>query len=242
MRMIAILTDKNHKRIVRHVIHAISGEVDFYEPDELSDIELHRQYDCLVSAATLEDIDGAVIIHNLQGMLPSLKPSRIALIDNGDIDGIDAGFSLLPEYHLDHALERWLQSFSTSTAAEGSKCLLYISDDRLMHAIVKDLFKGEGTRLIHAYDGQSGYQLYKEQHPDLILTDLDLPLLDGFSLLERIKLIDGDQKIQILLFSSTSDEATILKAYSLKAKGYLVKPMAPGELKHKVEKYLHPHH
>lgn len=229
MRVLAILTDRDHKRCVRNTIHHFNMEVDFYEPDEIDTIETHRHYDRLITAASLEDADGdSVIQKNLQ-RLGCLKLNQVALIDNGDSDYSERDLNFLSEYHLEQELTSWLQK---------EKALLYVSDDKLMHAIVKNIFKEDSLQLIHAYDGESGYRLYTEFHPNLILTDLDLPILDGLGLLARIKIQDKDERTKIILFSSTSDEATILKAYSLKAKGYLVKPMPPLELKHKLEKYL----
>lgn len=235
MRILAILNDRNHKRIVRHVVHSLNGEVDFYGPDELADIEALIPYDHLIIASSYEEIEGDALLVNIEYALPQLKNASKAAIDNGSSEFENTGIFILAEYNLEIALAKWLNSGNNDLSA---KSILYISDDRLMHAIVKDLFKHDKTKVIHAYDGLSGYEIYRQEHPTLILSDLDIPLLDGFGLLKRIKEQDLDHKIPVLLFSSTSDEKTILEAYRLKAKGYLIKPMAPNDLKHKVEKYL----
>ncbi len=235
MRILAILTDRNHKRIVRHVAHSCQGEVDFFAPDEIIDIESHIQYDKLIIAASYEETQGEALLRQLHSTLPNFIIPPTAAIDNGDIELESDQLTILSEYHLENALNDWLVSTSGHKIP---KSVLYISDDRLMHAIIKDLFKLEDTTVIHAYDGLSGYEIYKDKKPNLILTDLDIPLLDGFGLLKRIKEQDGDLKIPVLIFSSTSDEKTIMEAYRLRAKGYLIKPMALQDLKHKVEKHL----
>lgn len=238
MKIIALLSDRNHRRSVRHVCHTLGWEADFFTPEELDDIECDIPYSRLVLAANYEDDDATFILRQLRSKFAHLENNAIAIIDNGAVEFSGAQGHLISEYHLESQLTQWLKA---NTPQQTQKCLLYISDDRLMHAIVKDLYKSEETQLLQAYDGLSGYQIYKEYHPNLILTDLDIPLLDGFELLQRIKGEDQDVNTTILLFSSTADEETIMKAYALKAKGYLVKPLAPKVLKLKVDKYLHAH-
>lgn len=249
MRLLAILSNRNHKRIVRHVAHLFGHELDLYSPDELMDIEEGMPHQGLILAQDYDDDETAISVYQaLVKKLPDLKNAQSYLIQNASDENDIAGALPISDYRLEEELTAHLSKVAPRVPGQAShkpqiisnqkQKILYISDDRLMHAIVKDLYKNDDIEVRHAYDGASGYQLYLDYQPNLILSDLDIPIMDGFDLLKKIKIDGQDEQTVMLLFSSTSDEATILKAYALKAKGYLVKPLKPQDLKAKVGKYL----
>lgn len=249
MRILAILSNRNHKRIARHVAHLYEHEIECYSPDELMDIEEGMPHQAFILAQDYDDDENGVTVHQiLLKKLPYLKNAQSFLIQNAtdeiDIEGIIPLSDYRLEEELTAHLSKALHKGATETPPRAQpqqkqkQKILYISDDRLMHAIVKDLYKNDPIEVQHAYDGAAGYELYLHHKPDLILSDLDIPIMDGFDLLKKIKIEGHDEHTIMLLFSSTSDEATILKAYALKAKGYLIKPLKPQDLKLKVGKYL----
>lgn len=234
MRILAIFTERNYKKTLRHFCHESGISYDILEPDEIEDIDTAADFDAVILCAYYPDDSVQLIAKQLFHKFPALANSKKLMIQNNESDILLEGFKSLSDYHIEQDLA---SSFSFNKPTS-QKTLLFISDDRLLHVIIKDLFKGSTIKLLEANDGLKGYNVYKEHHPDLILTDLDMPGLNGFELLQKIKLDDADKNTNIVLYSSTSDESTIMKAYELHAKGYLIKPIKPDLLKSKLVKYM----
>jgi two-component system NarL family response regulator len=79
-----------------------------------------------------------------------------------------------------------------------------------------------------AEDGQQAYQLIQDLDPDLLLLDLELPVMDGVELTQR--LVDEESAVKILVLSSYSDRASISEMLSLGVSGYLVKDEIPKKI------------
>ena len=75
--------------------------------------------------------------------------------------------------------------------------ILYIEDDEGVRTINSRFLNRMFNELYEAKDGQEGYELYKKYHPDIILTDIKMPRLDGISLAKKIREKDKTTKIII---------------------------------------------
>lgn len=62
------------------------------------------------------------------------------------------------------------------------RIVLYVSDNKFMHIIIKDTLRPYNINVIDVYDGQSALKALRDLEPDLILTDIDMPGMDGFDL------------------------------------------------------------
>lgn len=77
--------------------------------------------------------------------------------------------------------------------------------------------------------GEEAYKLYKKYHPDIILTDINMPNLDGLSLVSKIR--EEDTKTKIIIMSAHSEQDKLLKAIELNLVTYLIKPIKTDKLK-----------
>ncbi len=77
--------------------------------------------------------------------------------------------------------------------------------------------------------GKEAYKIYQDSKPDIILSDINMPNLDGLSMISRIRL--NDEKTKIIIMSAHSDTEKLLQAIKLNLVTYLVKPIKVEELK-----------
>jgi two-component system, cell cycle response regulator DivK len=119
-----------------------------------------------------------------------------------------------------------------------SKRILVVEDQEDNRTILRDLLGMAGYELIEAADGAEGVKLAQQEKPDLILMDIQLPVIDGYEATRRIK-GDADLKatpiIAVTSYALSGDEA---KARAAGCDGYVTKPFSPRELLAKVSEYL----
>ncbi|MBL8092564.1 MAG: response regulator [Anaerolineales bacterium] len=95
---------------------------------------------------------------------------------------------------------------------------------------MQDLLEGDGYRVSLANNGYEGLQAFDREVPDLIISDLMMPRLDGFGLLEAVRAQTRGAGVPFLFLSARTDTAMTTRARSLGADDYLFKPFAPEDL------------
>ncbi|PKO15063.1 MAG: DNA-binding response regulator [Chloroflexi bacterium HGW-Chloroflexi-10] len=113
--------------------------------------------------------------------------------------------------------------------------VLIVDDDRTLADIIAFTFKREGFEVILAEDGEKAYQSWKNDNPDLIILDVNIPKVDGFSVCKRIR---EQSDIPIILLTVRSDEEDILGGFSIGADDYITKPFSPRQLMARVKAVL----
>ena len=109
-----------------------------------------------------------------------------------------------------------------SLMSKGLK-LLYVEDDVSARETTLKLFNNFFKNITTANDGQDGLQKYNEGNFDLIISDINMPNLNGLEMLEKIREIDKD--ISVLMLSAYNDSEYFLEAISLDIDGYIIKPL-----------------
>ena len=119
-----------------------------------------------------------------------------------------------------------------------AKTILYVEDNEANRMIVRDLLKRTKYRLIEAHDGEAGVGKAVEARPDLILMDIQLPIISGLEAIRRLRAnpsTAGTPIIAITSFALSGDEQ---KAKAAGATAYLAKPYSPFDLLKLVRQYL----
>lgn len=108
--------------------------------------------------------------------------------------------------------------------------LLLVEDDSTFSYIVKnELQEIIGSyEVITATNGAEGLKAWKEYHPDIIISDIDMPVMNGYQMVERIREMDGD--IPILFTSALTSPKDVKEGYKLGVNNYVKKPFVPDEL------------
>jgi CheY-like chemotaxis protein len=119
-------------------------------------------------------------------------------------------------------------------AADAPKVLL-IDDDMMIQYVVSSHLENEGYRVLIGVDGRDGLKQAKEHVPDVVLLDIDLPKLDGWSVLQAIKADEEIGGVPVVIISVEESRA---RAFSLGASDYLVKPVDPARISEVVRREL----
>lgn len=105
--------------------------------------------------------------------------------------------------------------------------ILVVDDDPAMVGAITALVGTEGHQVVTAYDGLTAVRRFREEAPDIVLLDLAMPGPDGFNVAGQIRAAGG---VPILVLSGESSETAKVKALSIGADDYLVKPFGRAEL------------
>jgi DNA-binding response OmpR family regulator len=118
------------------------------------------------------------------------------------------------------------------------KRVLIIDDDVSIRAMLKIILQGEGVSISTARNGEDGLRIVNEEHPNLVILDINMPGISGFQVCERIKSQMATREIPVIFHSVNSRIVDKEKGASLGAAGYLLKPVHPEELLKAVRSYL----
>jgi DNA-binding response OmpR family regulator len=107
--------------------------------------------------------------------------------------------------------------------------LLFVEDDAAFLYIVKNSFELNGKYEIQtASNGQEGLEMYSSFNPDVIVSDIKMPILDGMEMLRKIR--DRNESIPFLLVTEQTNVNNLLRGYELHADNFIKKPYIPEEL------------
>lgn len=113
--------------------------------------------------------------------------------------------------------------------------ILIVEDDKDARMVLATLAQYEGHEVRFADDGGSGLKLFDAFQPDLVLSDIFMPVMDGLQLLERIRKKSDDTIVVITTAFGSADYT--LQALRLRANDYLLKPLLPQEIIACIKKY-----
>ncbi|HEX8329521.1 MAG TPA: response regulator transcription factor [Hymenobacter sp.] len=106
--------------------------------------------------------------------------------------------------------------------------VLLIEDEPSLGLIVKDSLESRGFAVQLAADGEAGLALFRERCPDIVVADVMMPKLDGFSLAEQIR--KENIAVPILFLTARSQPADVVRGFELGGNDYLKKPFSMDEL------------
>jgi two-component system cell cycle response regulator DivK len=119
-----------------------------------------------------------------------------------------------------------------------TKRILVVEDQQDNRQILRDLLTPNGFDVIEAEDGQAGIAAAKTHRPDLILMDIQLPILDGYEATRQIKSDPNLKSIPIIVVTSYALSGDDQKARAAGCDAYVTKPYSPRDLLAKIRKFL----
>jgi two-component system chemotaxis response regulator CheY len=121
--------------------------------------------------------------------------------------------------------------------------VLVVDDSAAIRKILQRVLRqtGMAIRTIHeAGDGQEALELLKSQSVDLVLTDINMPKMDGIQLLGALKASSQWQRIPVVMITTEGGETKVGEAVRLGAAGYVRKPFTADQIKEKLAGILEP--
>jgi len=113
--------------------------------------------------------------------------------------------------------------------------VLLVEDAYINQILVDNLLTEIGLEVKVVNDGEEAIAALKIEKPDLLILDLMMPIMDGFTLLEKLK---GQIDFPIIIVSARSDFESIEKAIELGAADYIIKPFNSNDFINKVERLI----
>ncbi len=110
----------------------------------------------------------------------------------------------------------------------GLLSILYVEDEEAIRASLSRMLKRRTENLTLAENGAEGLRKFKEVHPDIVITDIRMPGMDGLTMIERIREID--QNVPIIITTGHNDEQFFLRSIELGVDKYVKKPVDSKEL------------
>jgi len=111
-----------------------------------------------------------------------------------------------------------------------TKRILIVEDQEDLRGVLRDLLSGSGYLIVEAADGQDGVTKAKSERPDLILMDIQLPVVDGYEATRQIKADPSLAKTPIIAVSSFAMKGDEEKARAAGCDHYVTKPYSPLQL------------
>ncbi|MDJ0553342.1 MAG: response regulator transcription factor [Microcoleaceae cyanobacterium MO_207.B10] len=118
------------------------------------------------------------------------------------------------------------------------KRLMLVDDDPNLILLVKDYLEFRGYKVMTAENGRQALEVLEQQIPDLIICDVMMPEMDGYTLVENIRANPATEWIPVLFLSAKGQSQDRVKGLNTGADVYIVKPFEPEELVAQVESSL----
>jgi two-component system, cell cycle response regulator DivK len=127
----------------------------------------------------------------------------------------------------------------TDTSAPAmTKCILVVEDQEDNRQILRDLLGNAGYELTEAENGEEAIAAVAKRRPDLILMDIQLPIMDGYEATRQIRTNPDLKSVPIIAVTSYALAGDEDKALAAGCDGYVTKPYSPRQLLAKVRTYL----
>ncbi len=116
--------------------------------------------------------------------------------------------------------------------------ILAVDDSRSMLEMVSFTLRGAGYEVINASDGAEALEKARTQHADLVLTDVNMPRMDGISLVRQLRALASYKFTPMLILTTESSREKKLEGKAAGATGWIVKPFDPDALLATIDKVL----
>lgn len=121
---------------------------------------------------------------------------------------------------------------------ENAATILYIEDNAENRLLVRRVLHAEGYNVLEADSADQALEIVLSQAPDLILMDINLPEVDGYTLTSRFKSIPSLSRIPIIALTANVMKGDRERTLEAGCDGYIQKPIDVDNLPHQIDRYL----
>ena len=118
------------------------------------------------------------------------------------------------------------------------KTILVVDDSAMIRHIIAQILSESGYIVLTARDGKEGYELTKQHQPQLVIMDVEMPVMDGIRATALIKSEPQTHHIPVMIFTSLGGENDIRRAQEAGCQGFLNKPISKEAIQAEVKKML----
>ncbi len=115
--------------------------------------------------------------------------------------------------------------------------VLLVESDDILRAVYRRIIAGQAKNVLVATDGNEGYNIYLRSKPDLIITDIKLPVINGIDMVRKIR--RDDKNTRVVMMSAFIDTKYFIQAIETGVKGFLIKPVDSHKLSKILKEQIH---
>ena len=116
--------------------------------------------------------------------------------------------------------------------------ILIIDDEAQLVDMFKMRLEANNYDVIAAYDGEEGLDKAQKENPDIILLDIQMPRMDGYQTLKKLREDSRTESIPVIMLTAKSQAVDVSQAAGLGANDYIVKPFDPQTLMQKIKEHI----
>lgn len=119
-----------------------------------------------------------------------------------------------------------------------TEIVLVVDDETVTRRVVTHTLRSMDVEVLTAEDGTQALELARDNHPALVIVDINLPDFDGFNVIRQLKAIPHMQQVPMLMFTARNQPGDEITAQEAGAVGFLYKPFSTQELRDMVKAHL----
>jgi CheY-like chemotaxis protein len=138
------------------------------------------------------------------------------------------------------SLQEFILNFDRRQSRRMTKQVVVIDDEPNIRFALEETVRGEGYNCLSTDNGEDGFLFIREVLPDLVITDVNMPKINGYELCRAIKADSRTSHIPVILVTVRVREDEIRLGKEAGADAYLLKPFKAKELLEKIDEMMHP--
>jgi len=202
--------------------------------------------DLVISDVEMPGMDGFTLCGRLKKH-PATRAVPVIILSTCDSDAdINKGFSVgaaayVVKQRAHHDLIPRVREVLTRTSLLKDRLLLLVDDSRAIRETLGESLQQAGFMVITAEDGRAALDILQEYTPDIILSDINMPRLDGAGLCDAVRQLEHLADVPFVAMSTESDRRVMREMVQRGASAYLIKPFNPEQLVILSERLLSDH-
>ena len=207
------------------------------------DLALQKKFDLIVSDIDMPKIDGIELCRSLKNT-EATQGTPVVMVSTFDSDSdVDKGFqagasAYLSKYEIQDSLFDTVESVLAKSRFKGERVVMVVDDSKVVLRIVEKGLVEAGFRVITADNAKKALNLLETIQPDLILTDIEMPEINGFEFCKTVHKNPELSMVPIVAMSTKTDRGYMKRMVQNGASAYICKPFNIDELVILVEKML----
>lgn len=117
---------------------------------------------------------------------------------------------------------------TASATLDSPRVILVVDDEGLNRAVLCKFLQNQGFQTIEAANGREAFSILKKDHVDLMMLDIDMPVMNGFETLQRLPIELPHLDLPIIMVTASDDGEAVTRAFELGASDYINKPFDPA--------------
>jgi putative two-component system response regulator len=207
---------------------------------------LRADFDLIIADVEMTGLNGIGLCQRLKDNISTRSIPVIILSSSNQDKDIEQGFNAgatayvsKSEAHLQ--LNEIIEKVLKQSRFSRSRCILVVDDSATIRQIVSKALEEAGFQVMTAENGNQGLTRIKEKRPDIIISDINMPEMDGIEFCKRIHADPNLAIIPFVIMSTNSDRAIMRRLLGWGASSYLVKPFNLEQVVITVERLLSDH-